>query len=694
VTKELTKAALESHLVIFAGAGVSMSTPSSLPGWKALNEDIFRALRRRQEAFLERDGWLEAFEKQLTDQRRNDVFPPDYQAQIVEEICGERYFHGLRSLDVDVRNRTHDAIASLAAGGAVTAIVTTNFDRLIELALEAQGVAYEVAIEDDGYRRVAERLRQGGAGPLPVIKIHGCVSSPTSMIDTLKQRKKGRSEAIHECLAPLFSSYWLYLGFSAADLETDRNYLGMIEGAARGLGATYVAYREKPKAESGAGLLMAAYGDARGDVQVMDSGEFLRLVCEAVNVRFRQFPFVGGASGCEVYLGKLEAWVEGLSVAATGLCLAAMLQAAGMSESAFRIMDRLMRKERLAGTPDFEALQLNYGRLGAAFGGFFAVPDMNGEEANASVECRNALLRLSGTRYRFAAGGWLVCLLLWMNRGESAAASAKRVTDGFKNGGWAGATPRNHEETVDAWLAAAQALVVDWGPGSPDDLFSTFELVLARSRATGDVVRTARVIAMYLLGIADTSRDIHPLLAQYDGDFDEARRVGDQVALAFRSLAVGRWHVGPGGLAMGLATGDHATPARNALFELNQASKRFNQQGADPWSLFAGIQMAKALVDLGDLDEAAVVGRRCSEDLSRFPVFASHLSEALGQAQEVARHEGAAESFRRAIAEAAASGLWRRHALLMRHYGHLLETGPGLEAGSDAGCFLDSAGDS
>jgi len=43
---ELIKETRESHLVIFAGAGVSMSAPSSLPGWKALNETILHALRK------------------------------------------------------------------------------------------------------------------------------------------------------------------------------------------------------------------------------------------------------------------------------------------------------------------------------------------------------------------------------------------------------------------------------------------------------------------------------------------------------------------------------------------------------------------------------------------------------------------------------------------------------------------------
>ena len=61
------------------------------------------------------------------------------------------------------------------------------------------------------------------------------------MIDTLKQRRKGRSRAIEECLEQMSSAYFIYLGFFSADLETDRNYLGLVNGAARSFGATYVA---------------------------------------------------------------------------------------------------------------------------------------------------------------------------------------------------------------------------------------------------------------------------------------------------------------------------------------------------------------------------------------------------------------------------------------------------------------------
>jgi hypothetical protein len=122
----------QGRILIFAGAGVSAGKPSSLPGWYRLNEQIMFALRMRLEAGVERERWLAEVVSSVDSLRKTCHFPPDYQAQLTEEMCGERYFRALQALDVDIVNNGHRGIAALAAGGAVSAIVTTNFDRLIE----------------------------------------------------------------------------------------------------------------------------------------------------------------------------------------------------------------------------------------------------------------------------------------------------------------------------------------------------------------------------------------------------------------------------------------------------------------------------------------------------------------------------------------------------------------------------------
>jgi hypothetical protein len=176
-----------------------------------------------------------------------------------------------------------------------------------------------------------------------------------------------------------------------------------------------------------------------------------------------------------------------------------------------------------------------------------------------------------------------------------------------------------------------------------------------------------------MLAVAQTKTNILPLAAQYDSHFDEVRRVRDDFAMGFRALALGRWYVGRGGLALAHETNDHLTPAGNALRYLDEATMRFAQQGMDPWTLFAAIQRAKALVDLRDFGAAAAALNRSEDELTRFPVLASHLFEAGGQIQQMNGSACAADSFQTAILEAKRSGLDYRHELLLRHYGNLID---------------------
>src|SRR5262249_34240424 len=125
-------------LVVLAGAGLSMGPPSSLPGWTDVNDAFLESLAMR--VALAVDGEVPAWPvlELIRDQRAiADVAQPDLQAQLAEERLGEHYFALFEPLDIEMWNDGHAAIAALAATGLVEAVVTTNFDRLIELALNA-----------------------------------------------------------------------------------------------------------------------------------------------------------------------------------------------------------------------------------------------------------------------------------------------------------------------------------------------------------------------------------------------------------------------------------------------------------------------------------------------------------------------------------------------------------------------------
>lgn len=229
---------VENGLILFCGAGISAGKPSLLPGWLGTNKAIVEVLANRLESSLDRPGWLSGLVQLIDEERTAKHFPPDYQAQIIEEMCGDRYFRALQALDISVINAAHEGIATLASAGVVKAIVTTNFDRLIEQALDNHGIDYVVAYDDEGYIEMFERLTNQNTSLLPIIKIHGCVSNHLSMVDTLKQRKKGRSQHLQYCLDFFQSYYWIYLGYSADDLEADKDYLGLVAGAKKSKGAT------------------------------------------------------------------------------------------------------------------------------------------------------------------------------------------------------------------------------------------------------------------------------------------------------------------------------------------------------------------------------------------------------------------------------------------------------------------------
>jgi hypothetical protein len=143
----------------------------------------------------------------------------------------------LQALDTDAYNACHVAVAALARAGIVRALVTTNFDRLLERALDGAGVPLRVYASPDEFDELASRIETGGASaPLPIIKPHGSIDHPEHMVDTLRQRIAGRPATLERALVALLHRHpWLLVGFSGADLSYD--YLGLRPAAvgARGI---------------------------------------------------------------------------------------------------------------------------------------------------------------------------------------------------------------------------------------------------------------------------------------------------------------------------------------------------------------------------------------------------------------------------------------------------------------------------
>src|SRR5690606_6730883 len=224
--------------VIFAGAGCCMAPPSSLPGWDDLNDAILNTLWNHIEQYGLKDRFREKILTNIKQKREENSFPPDYQAQRLVERAGLKYFQLLSAVDSNCYNAVHYYTAILAEAGIVNAIVTTNFDRNFERAFEDSNILYLSYFDEEGFNRFSlnEDKRE-----IPIIKIHGSCSFPSSMVDTRKQRLKGRGKALQSTLLQLLQeNHFIFAGFSGQDLDKNDNYLGLREAASLAKGFTYI----------------------------------------------------------------------------------------------------------------------------------------------------------------------------------------------------------------------------------------------------------------------------------------------------------------------------------------------------------------------------------------------------------------------------------------------------------------------
>jgi hypothetical protein len=347
---ELLAASARQHgLVIFAGAGLSVPPPSSLPGWGKLNDAFLEAICLRLAIFADPDINGAQLQEYLAQRRENNkVISPDFQAQLAEDECGEDYFRMFQALDVEAWNPGHAVIAALAAAGIVRAVITTNFDRLIELAITAAGQPARVVKDIAGFEEVAAQLAGSGTreqGVL-VIKAHGCVADPSSMVDTLRQREKGRPRKLEEAIATLIARHTtLLVGFSGADLVRRPHYLGLAAGAKTcPLFVSMIRAATKPSDEM---IGLVATAEERGRLTSGELPQALEELARALDVRETlvsppwdpeiEHPGLRAAIlNADVYMNLAEK----LDPLSTANIVAILLQAAGAIGTAAEVLVR------------------------------------------------------------------------------------------------------------------------------------------------------------------------------------------------------------------------------------------------------------------------------------------------------------------------------------------------------------------
>jgi SIR2-like domain len=356
VMRDFAEQARTPGLVVFVGAGVSMVPPTCLPGWMDFNRVVLEAVADRVGAYV-RPRFAEDALQVLLARRITSEFAPDYQAQLIEQECGADYFSLLQALDTDRWNGCHDTIAALAGAGLVRAVVTTNFDTLTEQALAAEGVEHQVHSRPGSFTELRRRLEagpgpEGERVPVPVVKVHGSVERPDSMVDTLQQRVRGLTEDLGVALRLLFERHHLVvLGFSGADLDYDPGYLQLRAAAAASPGMTFLVRAGEAPRPSVAELA-AAYGD-KARIASGSLPDWLDEVAGGLGVDRppRQVP-----TGAETdrlraerlaqVAGRAAAWAAELGDMAAINILAALLRGSGNEEGSFRLLQQVWKHYR------------------------------------------------------------------------------------------------------------------------------------------------------------------------------------------------------------------------------------------------------------------------------------------------------------------------------------------------------------
>ena len=204
----------KDELVVFVGSGVSIAAPSNLPSGVRMRNGIIHELCKRDPIFKE-------YEEKIIAEDLN----PEMVYSIILQSIGRNLFKTHNVCDIKRFNANHLFLAHAAKNGKLSTIVTTNFDHLIEDAMQHLGLKpqedFYVYKDRDGFRTYLEtRNIFPDERKIYIIKIHGSVEDQNSMIVTMDQTGKGLMEEQANILDYLLHErYFLFVGYSGNDVD-------------------------------------------------------------------------------------------------------------------------------------------------------------------------------------------------------------------------------------------------------------------------------------------------------------------------------------------------------------------------------------------------------------------------------------------------------------------------------------------
>jgi hypothetical protein len=203
-----------TKLWLLLGAGISAGAPSNLPLWGEMAQDTTDTLYRTLERKISATGGTGYM---LTMGPSNLIKSTAYPEMVLECLCTAygrtsitRRLCELLDPPGSQPNLCHRTIAQLCRQGQVQGILTTNFDQLIEKALAAQGVAFQVIADGN--------LPQ--ASTLPIVKAHGTIETGSSLVFTREEYYLGLPENLRNFLKTHMQNSTLVIaGYSGNDID-------------------------------------------------------------------------------------------------------------------------------------------------------------------------------------------------------------------------------------------------------------------------------------------------------------------------------------------------------------------------------------------------------------------------------------------------------------------------------------------
>ncbi len=177
LVKQLTATLHEKPLFVFAGAEISVEAPSFIPSWenmmKAVLDETWNAIPKELQSAAEKI--------RATHSRRR----PEEIMETYHFVLQSKLFDLFKLYAKGKPNTNHKALARIAKDGKIKAILTTNFDEFIEQALSEQGIPFKMVCTQKEFQDYYEN----GCNELAVLKIHGTVSKPETIIKMAMQFK-------------------------------------------------------------------------------------------------------------------------------------------------------------------------------------------------------------------------------------------------------------------------------------------------------------------------------------------------------------------------------------------------------------------------------------------------------------------------------------------------------------------------